>query len=108
MDGEAAIKRQSDLGPRSCLLRVSHHRQGTSEVKVRKRVIGIGFNAPAKPVECLKVGFGHQLGHPDKHEPKKGARIARGQSQRILNVPLYVLATLQCILSKPDEPMCIG
>src|SRR6476620_6285368 len=33
MDGEAAIKRQSDLGPRSCLLRVSHHRQGTSEVK---------------------------------------------------------------------------
>ena len=39
MDGEAAIKRQSGLGRRLCLLQVSHHRQCTSEVKMRKRVI---------------------------------------------------------------------
>src|SRR5436190_4899724 len=77
-------------------------------MKLREREIGVGLNAPTKPVECLKVCVGHQLGHPHNHEPKKGTRVARGQSQRFLNMCLDFVATPQRVFSKPDEPMRIS
>lgn len=63
-------------------------------MKMRQRVIGVGFDTSAQPDDRFKVRFGHQLGHPDKHKPEKGARVARGHSQRILNVSLHLLAKL--------------
>ena len=73
-----------------------------------ERVIGIGLDATAKPVKRLKVSFGVQLSHTDKMEPKKGARIARRQPQRLLDMLLHLLVVPQRMLAEPDERMRLG
>jgi hypothetical protein len=77
-------------------------------MKMRDRLIWISLNAPAKPIERLKVRVGCKLTHSDKHEPQVGASVPRGQSKSLLNVPLDFLAAPQFILAKPDESMRFG
>src|SRR5215467_11039211 len=77
-NSEVGVECQSGVCAGSSLPQVSHHSQCACQVKMRKHEIGVGLNAAAKPVKRLKISVGVQLSHADKHEPKKGTRIARG------------------------------
>src|SRR5215470_5345839 len=107
-NGEVGIECKSGIGAGSSLTQVSHHSQRASQVKMREHVVGIGLNATTKPVKRLKISVGVQLRHSDKMEPKKGARIARRQPKRLLDVSLDFLVAPQRMLSKPDERMRLG
>src|SRR5260221_557440 len=71
-------------------------------------LVSVGFEAPSKPVDSFAVCVDAQLAQPDEHEPQKGGRIARGQPERLLNMPLNFLAMPRLILAEADDPMRIG
>ena len=71
-------------------------------------MISVELEAPAEPLNGFAVCLDAQLAEPHKHVPKEGARIAWGQPERLLNVPLDLLAPTRLIFAEADEPVCIG
>src|SRR5271165_6355576 len=66
-------------------------------------IVAVGLNGPPQPVDRLLMAAKYDLGRADKHQPKKGLRIARTEPERLPDVRLGLLGAADVDLASADQ-----
>src|SRR5260370_11446952 len=102
-DGESGIEGKPGLnrGPR--LIEPAKMRQRGGEIEMRERKISVHLDGATQPRDRLLVSAKQQFGEAGVHHPAIGARIARTEAKRLLDMALGFLAATHIILGETDS-----
>src|SRR5882672_5768940 len=91
-DVEAWIERKSRLRDRPRLTQRAEQCKGSSEPKMRRRIISVSLDASTEPSDCFGICIELHLGEANIEQPPEGVDIARREAERFVDMDLGLCA----------------